>query len=58
MAVTSIWEIRGNLAGTVSYAENPEKTGYDGLSETLHYAEDGEKTMAGEKVYLVTGIAC
>ena len=58
MAVTSIWEIHSSLAGVINYAENPEKTGYEGLRETLHYAEDGSKTQAGEKVYLVTGIAC
>ena len=38
MATTKIWPIKDNLKRVVDYARNPEKTGYDDLKKTLHYA--------------------
>ena len=40
------------------YAANPDKTEYDALAQTLHYAENDAKTKLNESAQLVTGIHC
>ena len=44
MAVTKIWAIKDNLQRVLDYAANPDKTEYDALAQTLHYAENDAKT--------------
>ena len=39
MAVTKIWTIKDSLQRVLDYAANPDKTEYDALAQTLHYAE-------------------
>jgi len=64
MAVTKIWDIRGNLSQTLGYIENPEKTideGFghsvedQGLADVMAYAANEDKT---EKRMYVSGINC
>lgn len=63
MAVTKIWDIRGNLTRSINYIENPEKTENAGwtktqeqsLEDVMMYAENEEKT---EQHFFVTGINC
>ena len=38
MAVTKIWTIKDSLQRVLDYAANPDKTEYDALAQTLHYA--------------------
>ena len=40
MAVTKIWTIKDSLQRVLDYAANPDKTEYDALAQTLHYAEN------------------
>ena len=40
MAVTKIWAIKDSLQRVLDYAANPDKTEYDALAQTLHYAEN------------------
>ena len=40
MAVTKIWTIKDSLQRGLDYAANPDKTEYDALAQTLHYAEN------------------
>lgn len=62
MAVTKIWDVRGNLNRPLKYVENPEKT-YDenfdksmqALEDVMGYATDEEKT---EMRYYVSAINC
>ena len=42
----------------LDYATNPDKTEYDALAQTLHYAENDAKTKLNESAQLVTGIHC
>ena len=58
MAVTKIWTIKDSLQRVLDYAANPDKTEYDALAQTLHYAEDDAKTKLNESAQLVTGIHC
>ena len=58
MAVTKIWAIKDSLQRVLDYAANPDKTGYDALAQTLHYAEKDTKTKLNESAQLVTGIHC
>ena len=44
MAVTKIWTIKDSLQRVLDYAANPDKTEYDALAQTLHYAENDTKT--------------
>ena len=39
LAVTKIWTIKDSLQRVLDYAANPDKTEYDALAQTLHYAE-------------------
>ena len=43
MAVTKIWAIKDSLQRVLDYAANPDKTEYDALAQTLHYAENDAK---------------
>lgn len=59
MATTKIWPIHDNLKRVVNYAGNPEKTEWDDLKQTLHYAEKENKTSStDEKFCFVTGVNC
>ncbi len=59
MATTKIWPIKDNLKRVVDYARNPEKTGYDDLKKTLHYAAQEKKTVSeDERFCFVTGVGC
>ena len=58
MAVTKIWTIKDSLQCVLDYAANPDKTEYDALAKTLHYAENDTKTKLKESAQLVTGIHC
>lgn len=59
MAVTKIWPVHDSLKRMVGYAENPEKTEYRDLQQTLHYTADGKKTVPGdEHLCFVTGVNC
>lgn len=62
MAVTKIWDVRGNVKNPIAYIENEEKTrnpeiteGSDGLAAVLEYAANGDKT---EMKHYVSGINC
>lgn len=63
MAVTKIWDVRGNLSYSLNYVENEEKTAasliydsdYQTLSDVMSYAENEEKT---EHRYFVSTINC
>ena len=67
MAVTSIWAVTSNVAGTVEYVVNPEKTterpelspeaiaARKAVGDVIDYAVDADKT---EKMMFVTGINC
>ncbi len=63
MATTKLWPVRGRIGKLVSYVENPDKTdaalaaASRSLADVLAYAEQPEKTRAGERVF-VTGINC
>ena len=48
MAVTKIWAIKDSLQRVLDYAANPDKTEYDALAKTLHYAENDAKTKLNE----------
>ena len=59
MATTKIWPIHDNLKRVVNYAGNPEKTEWDDLKQTLHYAEKESKTSStDEKFCFITGVNC
>ena len=58
MAVTKIWTIKDSLQRVLDYAAKPDKTEYDALAQTLHYAENDAKTKLNESAQLVTGIHC
>ena len=58
MAVTKIWAIKDSLQRVLDYVANPDKTEYDALAQTLHYAENDAKTKLNESAQLVTGIHC
>ena len=58
MAVTKIWAIKDSLQRVLDYAANPDKTEYDALAQTLHYAENDAETKLNESAQLVTGIHC
>ena len=49
---------QGQLTARPDYAANPDKTEYDALAQTLHYAENDAKTKLNESAQLVTGIYC
>ena len=62
MAVTKIWDIRGNLSNSLRYVQNAEKTynpDFDSdlqtLGDVMSYAENEEKT---EKKYYVSALNC
>lgn len=59
MATTKIWAIKDSLSRVVNYAENPNKTIFSDLEQTLLYAEDRNKTIdKNEKTMYVTGVNC
>ena len=58
MAVTKIWTIKDSLQRVLDYAANPDKTEYDALAQTLHYAENDAGDKLNESAQLVTGIHC
>ena len=59
MAVTKIWQIKGNIAKTLEYAANPDKVSFKELYQVVKYAADKKKvTDEGESFYAVTGINC
>ena len=59
MATTKIWAIKDSLSRVVNYAENPNKTIFLDLEQTLLYAEDRNKTIdKNEKTMYVTGVNC
>lgn len=58
MATTKIWPIHDNLKRVVDYAANPDKTEFQDLMQTLHYAVDTIKTSEQEHACFVTGINC
>lgn len=53
MAVTKIWTVSDSITRILGYVSNPDKTEYDDLRATLHYAGDDAKT---EKAKFVSGI--
>lgn len=62
MAVTKIWDIRGNLSNSLRYVQNAEKTyntDFDSdlqtLGDVMSYAENEEKT---EKKFYVSALNC
>ena len=62
MAVTKIWDIRGNLSNSLRYVQNAEKTynpDFDSdlqtLDDVMSYAENEEKT---EKKFYVSTLNC
>lgn len=62
MAVTKIWDIRGNLSNSLRYVQNAEKTynpDFDAdlqtLGDVMSYAENEEKT---EKKFYVSALNC
>ena len=62
MAVTKIWDIRGNLSNSLRYVQNAEKTynpdfnsDLQTLGDVMSYAENEEKT---EKKYYVSALNC
>ena len=62
MAVTKIWDIRGNLSNSLRYVQNAEKTynpNFDSdlqtLGDVMSYAENEEKT---EKKFYVSALNC
>ena len=62
MAVTKIWDIRGNLSNSLRYVQNAEKTynpDFDSdlqtLGDVMSYAENEEKT---EKKFYVSTLNC
>ena len=55
MAVTKIWTVSDSITRILGYVSNPDKTEYDDLRASLHYAGDDMKT---EKAKFVTGINC
>ena len=59
IAVTKIWQIKGNIAKTLEYAANPDKVNFQDLDQVLKYAADKDKVVdEGESFYAVTGINC
>lgn len=61
MATTKIWQIKDNIKRVIGYAENPEKTEYRDLAQTIRYAVNEDKTVqeeGEEKELLVTTINC
>ena len=59
MAVTKIWPVKDSVARVVGYARNPEKTEFADVQRVLHYAGNGDKTVAGEeRTMYVTGVNC
>ena len=62
MAVTKIWDIRGNLSNSLRYVQNAENTynpdfnsDLQTLGDVMSYAENEEKT---EKKYYVSALNC
>lgn len=53
MAATKIWTVSDSITRILGYVSNPDKTEYDDLRVTLHYAGDDAKT---EKAKFVSGI--
>lgn len=53
MAVTKIWTVSDSITRILGYVSNPDKTEYEDLRATLHYAGDASKT---EKAKFVSGI--
>lgn len=40
MAVTKIWTVSDSITRILGYVSNPDKTEYEDLRDTLHYAGD------------------
>ncbi|MBR6802120.1 MAG: relaxase/mobilization nuclease domain-containing protein [Eubacteriaceae bacterium] len=61
MAVTKIWDVRGNLSTVIKYVDNDEKTALFGkddisaLRDIMNYATNDYKT---EKQFYVSGVNC